>query len=129
MSKLETSESNTSLPDKSDRLIKARNVTIIGLVVNVLLAGSKITISILTGSLSLLADGLDSALDIATVIFGFVAIRIADRPADKDHHFGHAKFENFFSLGIALLLVASSGIGLAVVREWFPYSITKIILG
>ncbi|MHA1532790.1 MAG: cation diffusion facilitator family transporter, partial [Candidatus Heimdallarchaeota archaeon] len=82
----------------------------IGLIVNVLLAGFKISISIITGSLSLLADGLDSALDIATVIFGFVAIRIANRPADKDHHFGHAKFENLFSLGIAFVLVASSGI-------------------
>jgi cation diffusion facilitator family transporter len=110
MSNHETTKNNNSLPDRNERMILARNVTIIGLIVNVLLAGFKITISILTGSLSLLADGLDSALDIATVIFGFVAIKIADRPADKDHHFGHAKFENFFSLGIALLLVASSGI-------------------
>jgi len=110
MSKLETTVNNNSFTDRNDRMIKARNITIIGLVINVLLAVFKITISIRSGSLSLLADGLDSALDIATVIFGFVAIRIADRPADKDHHFGHAKFENFFSLGIALLLVASSGI-------------------
>lgn len=110
MNKLETAVNNNSIPDNNDRMIKARNVTIIGLVINVLLAVFKITISIRSGSLSLLADGLDSALDIATVIFGFVAIRIANRPADKDHHFGHAKFENFFSLGIALLLVASSGI-------------------
>ncbi len=110
MSKLETAVNNNSIPDNNDRMIKARNITIIGLVINVLLAVFKITISIRSGSLSLLADGLDSALDIATVIFGFVAIRIANRPADKDHHFGHAKFENFFSLGVALLLVASSGI-------------------
>ncbi|MCG3253343.1 MAG: cation transporter [Candidatus Heimdallarchaeota archaeon] len=110
MSKLGTAVKNNSITDRNDRLIKARNITIIGLIINVLLAVFKITISIRSGSLSLLADGLDSALDIATVIFGFVAIRIANRPPDKDHHFGHAKFENFFSLGIALLLVASSGI-------------------
>ena len=110
MNKLETATNNNSIPDRNERMIKARNVTIIGLIVNVLLAGFKISVSIITGSLALLADGLDSALDIATVIFGFVAIRIANRPADKDHHFGHAKFENLFSLGIAFVLVASSGI-------------------
>jgi cation diffusion facilitator family transporter len=110
MSNLETVEKNSSLPAKDDRMIQARNVTIIGLIINVLLAAFKIGLSIRSGSLSLLADGLDSALDIATVFFGFLAIRIATRPADEDHHFGHAKFENFFSLGIALLLVASSGI-------------------
>ncbi|MBK5114100.1 MAG: cation transporter [Candidatus Heimdallarchaeota archaeon] len=110
MSKLEAVENNNSLPDRNERMILARNVTIIGLIINVLLAGFKITISILSGSLSLLADGLDSGLDIASVVFGFVAIKMADRPADEDHHFGHAKFENFFSLGVAILLVASSGI-------------------
>lgn len=110
MSELDTAVNNNSIPDRNNRMIKVRNITIIGLVINVLLAVFKITISVRSGSLSLLADGLDSALDIATVIFGFVAIKMADRPADKDHHFGHAKFENFFSLGVALLLVASSGI-------------------
>ena len=110
MSNLESIENSNSLPDKNNRMIMARNATIIGLIINVLLAAFKIALSIRSGSLSLLADGLDSALDIVTVIFGFLAIRIADRPADEDHHFGHAKFENFFSLGIALLLVASSGI-------------------
>ncbi|MHA1532927.1 MAG: cation transporter, partial [Candidatus Heimdallarchaeota archaeon] len=66
MSKLETVTNGNSISENKDRMIKARNVTIIGLIVNVLLAGFKISISIITGSLSLLADGLDSALDIAT---------------------------------------------------------------
>ncbi|NHJ31715.1 MAG: cation transporter [Asgard group archaeon] len=110
MSMLESVNNGSSIPEKDKRMISVRNVTIIGLIVNVLLAGFKIGISIRSGSLSLLADGLDSALDIATVIFGFIAIRLAVRPPDADHHFGHAKFENFFSLGIAVLLIASSGI-------------------
>jgi cation diffusion facilitator family transporter len=91
-------------------LRKARTVTIIGLVLNLSLAAVKIAISIIYNSLSLLADGLDSALDIATTILGFVAIQIASKPADEEHHFGHTKIENLFSLGIAMLLVASSGI-------------------
>jgi cation diffusion facilitator family transporter len=88
----------------------ARTITIIGLILNLSLAVVKIVISILSDSLSLLADGLDSALDIAGIMLGFVAIQIASKPADKDHHYGHTKFENLFSLGVSMLLVASSGI-------------------
>ncbi len=99
-----------AITDIDEKLRKARIVTIISLVCNLVLAGLKIGFSIKSGSLSLLADGLDSALDIATTILGYVAIQIANRPPDSDHHFGHEKFENFFSLGIAIVLVASSGI-------------------
>ena len=101
---------NSDASFRNERLKKARNVTILGLVLNILLAAVKITISVIFGSIALLADGLDSALDLATTILGFLAIKIADKPADSDHQFGHQKFENFFSLGIAVLLVASSGI-------------------
>ncbi|MFW9923623.1 MAG: cation diffusion facilitator family transporter [Candidatus Thorarchaeota archaeon] len=101
---------NSAGIDRDLRNKYSRNVAIIGLVLNLVLAGIKIGISIAFGSIALLADGLDSALDLATTLLGFVAIKISDRPADHDHQFGHEKFENFFSLGIAVLLVASSGI-------------------
>lgn len=96
--------------DKKIRIKRARQVTIVGLIFNLSLAAVKIVISILFGSIALLADGLDSALDLATVILGFVALQIADRPPDKEHQFGHEKIEYLFSLGIAFILVASSGI-------------------
>jgi len=110
MSTNSVAEKNAAPIDREERMKQARNVMIIGLVLNFILAAAKISISIKYGSISLQADGLDSALDIGTTILGFVAIKIADRPADSDHQFGHQKFENFFSLGIALLLVTSSGI-------------------
>ena len=91
------------------KMKQVRNVTIIGLVLNLLLAVLKIVFSILTGSVSLLADGLDSALDLGTTTLGFFALKIADKPADEEHHFGHEKVENLFSIGIAVILVASSG--------------------
>ncbi|MHA1124006.1 MAG: cation diffusion facilitator family transporter [Candidatus Heimdallarchaeota archaeon] len=93
---------------REQRMKKALTVTIISLAINFLLAVLKIVFSALSGSVSLLADGLDSALDIATSILGYVALRVADKPPDKDHQFGHEKFENLFSIGIAVILVASS---------------------
>lgn len=110
MSTIPVEGKNAAPIERKERMKQARNVMIVGLVLNLVLAAAKISISLLFESISLLADGLDSALDIATIVLGFVAIKIADRPADSDHQFGHQKFENFFSLGIALLLVASSGI-------------------
>ena len=94
--------------DRAQRLKKALIVTIISLTINLLLAILKIAFSILSGSVSLLADGLDSALDIATTVLGYVALRVAVKPPDKEHQFGHEKFENLFSIGIAVILVSSS---------------------
>ena len=107
---MENNTKSTNNITGNEKLKKARTVTIIGLVLNLVLAGVKIAISLIFGSVSQLADGLDSALDLATTILGYIAVRIADKPPDQDHHFGHQKFENFFTLGIAVLLVASSGI-------------------
>ncbi|NHJ48116.1 MAG: cation transporter [Asgard group archaeon] len=131
---VEETASNSNVLSQKSIMRKARLVTIIGLVINLILAAVKITISILNQSLSLLADGLDSALDIATTILGFVAIQIASKPADEEHHFGHTKTENLFSLGIAMLLVASSGIigYQAVVKlidaEQLSFSVANVVI-
>ncbi|MBN1328422.1 MAG: cation transporter [Candidatus Heimdallarchaeota archaeon] len=107
-----------------EKMKYARIVTIIGLSINLILASLKITVSIINSNLSLLADGLDSGLDLAITMLGFFAIRIANRPADRDHHFGYGKIENLFSVGIALLLVASSGIiGFQAVTKLINHSI------
>ncbi|MEA2071273.1 MAG: cation diffusion facilitator family transporter [Asgard group archaeon] len=89
---------------------KVKQVTIAGIVLNLVLAIIKILISVFYGSTAVLADGLDSALDILMTILGFAAIKIADKPPDKEHQYGHGKMEYLFSLGIAILLVISSGI-------------------
>ncbi|HUT80552.1 MAG TPA: cation diffusion facilitator family transporter [Candidatus Bathyarchaeia archaeon] len=107
----------------------AKIVTIIGLCINLILASLKVTVSIISNNLSLLADGLDSGLDLASTMLGFFAIRIADRPADKDHHFGHGKIENLFSVGIALLLVASSGIiGFQAVDKLIKHTLPEFLI-
>lgn len=117
-----------------EKVKRARTITIIAIALNLLLAGIKITISIVFGSISILADGVDSALDLVTSLLSFIAISIASRPADKDHQFGHAKFEHFFTLGIALLLVASSGmiafqaIQKLILKEHLEFSVFNIII-
>ncbi len=60
-----------------------------------------------TGSLCLLSDGIHSLFDSSSNIIGLIGIGRASRPPDKEHPYGHAKFETFASVGIAVLLFAT----------------------
>jgi cation diffusion facilitator family transporter len=71
-------------------------------------AAGKILFGWLTGSLMIMADGFHSISDGASNIVGLIAIRIAGRPADREHPYGHHKFETLaaFIISIFLLLTA-----------------------
>ena len=71
----------------------------------VFLTGSKLTIGLLTNSLGILSEALHSGLDLVAALITFFAVRIADKPADDDHPFGHGKVENFSALIETLLLL------------------------
>ena len=86
----------------------ANIATIISVVVNGLLVVLKLVIGFLTGSISLIADGFDSILDLITATFAGVGEKISRKPADSSHPFGHQKFQLIFSLAIALTLFISS---------------------
>ena len=68
----------------------------------------KIIVGLLTNSLGILAEAAHSALDLAAALMTFFAVRIADKPADPDHPFGHGKVENISALFETLLLLATS---------------------
>lgn len=84
------------------------------------LALGKGVIGFFSGSLALLASAIDSILDSVVSLVNFFTLRAAAKPADKDHPFGHGKFEAFseFFQG---LLISFSGLFLAVesVRRLF----------
>src|SRR6185369_11050649 len=68
----------------------------------------------LTGSISVWASLLDSAMDIFASVVNFFAVRAAARPADEDHTYGHGKAESLAGLFQALVITAS---GLFLIRE------------
>ena len=84
-----------------------RRILIIIFVLNITVALLKGIYGLATNSLSMSADGLHSLFDSTSNIIGLVGIAIASRPPDKEHPYGHAKFETFASIGIAVLLFAS----------------------
>ena len=79
------------------------------LVVVIALVGLKIAVAIVTGSLSVLAQAVDSFLDLFAVAIIFFAVGIAARPADESHPFGHGKVEAIAAVGQAMLILTAGG--------------------
>ena len=75
------------------------------LVLNWLVALVKIVFGMLSRSSSVTADGLHSLSDGASNIIGLIGISIAAQPKDKDHPYGHKKYETLFSLIIGTMLL------------------------
>lgn len=86
----------------------------LGVVVNFLLALVKIAGGLASGSTALLADGYHSLADLATNGLAWLSFRVAARPADEDHHYGHGKAEAAAGLFVGVILI---GVGLAVLYD------------
>jgi cation diffusion facilitator family transporter len=84
------------------------NVLIIALALNILVAFGKTLYGSVTGTLSMIADGLHSFADAASSVMGLVAVRYATRPSDSDHHYGHYKFETLAALGVGAFIGLTS---------------------
>ncbi len=69
----------------------------------------KVVIGAITGSLSILAQAIDSFLDLFAIVVTFLAIRIATKPADEEHPFGHGKAENIAAIAQAILILLAGG--------------------
>jgi cation diffusion facilitator family transporter len=68
----------------------------------------KIVVALFTGSLGILAEAAHSGLDLVAALMTFLAVRVADRPADATHNYGHDKVENLSAfLEVALLLLTA----------------------
>lgn len=84
------------------------------------MTGLKLTVALTTGSLGILSDAIHSAVDLAGAALTFVSVRLSDRPADANHPYGHAKYENL-SAFIETFLMAGSAfwITLDAIRRIF----------
>jgi cation diffusion facilitator family transporter len=108
--------------DSAQHYRHIRRVLIIVLVLNWAVALAKIIYGIFTGCKSMTADGFHSLSDGASNIIGLIGIHFACQPVDKDHPYGHKKYETFFSLAIAagLFIVSFNVIKEGIVRLGNP---------
>jgi cation diffusion facilitator family transporter len=89
---------------KDDNLKKIRTVLWVILFANFFVAAVKLIVGTLIKSASLTADGFHSLTDGSSNIVGLVGVRLAAKPVDEDHPYGHRKYETFAGLFIGVML-------------------------
>ena len=89
-------------------------ITLLGSAVNAGLVALKLGLGFFGSSMALVADGVHSLSDLATDLVVLGGIRLASRPADRSHAFGHGKFETLAGVLVALALI---GAGVWLIRE------------
>lgn len=94
--------------------------SIVGISINLLLFAGKFIAGTLAGSISITADALNNLSDAASSVISLVSFRISAKPADRDHPFGHERFEYVASLIVSFII-------LIIGFELFTDSIDKII--
>ncbi|HZU97792.1 MAG TPA: cation diffusion facilitator family transporter [Planctomycetota bacterium] len=90
--------------DEHARLRSVKRVLFVVLATNVALAATKLGWGYMTSTLGLVADGFHSLLDSAASILGIVGVTLAAEPPDREHQYGHRKFEVLSAMGISLFI-------------------------
>lgn len=101
---MHTSAHTPEAPDLDASRRKLR-VALTSVIAAVGLTATKGIVGWQTGSLGILSEAAHSGLDLVAALITFFAVRVADRPADQDHHYGHGKIENLSALVETALLL------------------------
>jgi cation diffusion facilitator family transporter len=92
---------------------KKEKVAAVSVLASGSLATAKFIVGVIIGSLALISDALHSLIDLGATLVTWFAVRVADRPPDAEHHYGHGKVESLAALGATALLFLLAG-GVAV---------------
>lgn len=94
---------NTASPAVRAAVGKLAGAT--GIVCNILLFLFKLILGLLSGSVAIMADAANNLSDISSSVITLVAFRISQKPADRDHPYGHARYEYLAGLAVAFLIL------------------------
>ncbi len=92
---------------------RGQRLALIGLLVNVALSVIKLLAGLIGHSYALVADAIESLTDIVGSVVIWGGLRIASKPADENHPYGHGKAESLAALIVAMMVIAA-GLGIAV---------------
>ncbi|MDW2799214.1 cation diffusion facilitator family transporter [Clostridium boliviensis] len=79
--------------------------SVVGIFCNILLFGAKILMGLFINSISVMADAFNNLSDAASSIIGFIGVKMADKPADEEHPFGHGRVEYIAAFIVAFLVI------------------------
>jgi len=97
-----------------NRYKDTKKVSILGIIANLFLFVIKIVLAITSRSQGLLADAINSGTDILTSVMTYIGNRLASKPGDKEHPYGHGKVEYVFSLIISISMIF---LGLTILKD------------
>ncbi|MBO0482347.1 cation diffusion facilitator family transporter [Candidatus Enterococcus courvalinii] len=100
MTRKQTTEKATS----KERTKQGILAGVLGLISNLILFVSKFMIGILSGSVSIMADAINSLSDTASSVLTLIGFKIAAKPADKEHPYGHERFEYISGLFVSIII-------------------------
>jgi cation diffusion facilitator family transporter len=113
-------KNNENLQNQTVRTSYGVLASIVGFISNVILFVIKLTVGILINSVSVMADAFNNLSDGASSVIGYFGVKLAGRPADKEHPFGHGRLEYITALGVSFIILQ---VGLTL----FKSSFTKIL--
>lgn len=79
--------------------------SVVGIICNVILFASKLLTGLLINSISVMADAFNNLSDAASSVIGFIGVKLAGKPADEEHPFGHGRIEYIAAFIVAFLVI------------------------
>lgn len=98
----------TGKPRTAPSELSPRRITWIGLAANAALTAIKVAVGVFSRSQTILADGLHSASDLVTDAAVLAGLRVSERPADEDHHYGHQRVTTLVTMFVGASLLAAA---------------------
>lgn len=95
-------------PDYKDTTVRATIGRLsggVGIICNLILCAAKLAVGLLSGSVSIMADALNNLTDSVSSVVTLIGFKLAEKPADKDHPYGHARYEYLSGLAVAALIL------------------------
>jgi cation diffusion facilitator family transporter len=84
-------------------------VALNSIIASALMTVGKFAVGMATGSLGLVSEGAHSLIDMGATVMTYLAVRVSDKPADREHPYGHGKIESVTALAETVLLLMTSG--------------------
>jgi cation diffusion facilitator family transporter len=119
-----------------------RRAALLSVAVAVVLVTVKLVTGLVTGSLAFVAEAVHSGTDLVAALLTLFAVRVAIRPPDREHHYGHGKAEHLAALGESAFLVVVSGFiaveslrrlidggGHEVETTWWAFTVLGVVIG
>ncbi len=93
--------------------LRSSKIAVLSICSNTFIVLLKLIVGIFTGSVAIISEAIHSLLDLVASVIAFFSVRISNRPPDKDHPYGHGKFENI-SGTVETILIFVAGIWIII---------------